>query len=582
MSNPETVSLKSNSVTKSGQQQWSSQLDFIMTNLAYAVGLGNLWRFPYLVYKNNGLTFLIPYFICFFSLGLPLAMIEGLFGQFHSKDAIKIWNIMPTFKGLGWGQSLLNFLCCVYYTIIIGYASIYLYESLPLSGFTLPWSETSDFCVNNNQSILDSGYSCAEYFYNNEILKDTGDFSSGLSQLNYKIAFFTFLCWVIIYLSQFSINATGKFSYFTAITPYVCLTALFCVAITLPGASVGLRKYTFIDWSKLFKFSVWIEAASQIFFSQGVAWGVLINFGSHNNFRCDVFNLSWKISVGNVLTSLYGGIVIFSTLGFLALEKFGDPDVAFERFGEVVGQTHKLAFVVYPIAISKMPFPWLWAILFFLMLTMLGFGSSIGMVLCSYEGWLASLPKRSYFKKNPKIFLGICTLICYLFGYCIMTNSGIKWLGVWNDTMCTFSITIFCILELYAISWVYGIDTFMTDVENMLQYQLPFRSVLKYLWSVVSPLFACILLMVNVVFVFKCRGGQGGCTVDDIVDDAGNLSKQIIWNWPWYAELNGWLIQIVQLAPVIFFAIKHFGDRNAVYNAYEHRDRCLALEAEKA
>ncbi|KAH9507409.1 Sodium- and chloride-dependent glycine transporter 1 [Bulinus truncatus] len=116
---------------------WGRHLEFIVTCIGFAVGLGNIWRFPHLAYANGGGVFLIPYTISLFVLGIPLFCLEILFGQFASLGPITIWEINPLFKGLGYTMVILTAIICVYYNVIVAMAFFYLFASMQS---LLPWA----------------------------------------------------------------------------------------------------------------------------------------------------------------------------------------------------------------------------------------------------------------------------------------------------------------------------------------------------------------------------------------------------------------------------------------------------------
>ncbi|MGH0156229.1 UNVERIFIED_CONTAM: hypothetical protein FKN15_065279 [Acipenser sinensis] len=113
------------------------QMDFIMSCVGFAVGLGNVWRFPYLCYKNGGGVFLIPYLLIVFVGGMPVFFLEVALGQFMKQGGISAWNIAPLFKGLGVSSMVIVFFCNTYYIMILVWGLYYL-----LHCFTdpLPWA----------------------------------------------------------------------------------------------------------------------------------------------------------------------------------------------------------------------------------------------------------------------------------------------------------------------------------------------------------------------------------------------------------------------------------------------------------
>ena len=128
---------------ETGRGEWSNQFEFVLSTMGYAVGLGNVWRFPYLVYKNGGGTFLIPYFLMLVFAGLPLFFMELVLGQYSGQGPTKVFGrISPIFKGIGWSMVLATFFVSLYYNVIIAWTLFYMFK-----GFAaiLPWSSCTEY-----------------------------------------------------------------------------------------------------------------------------------------------------------------------------------------------------------------------------------------------------------------------------------------------------------------------------------------------------------------------------------------------------------------------------------------------------
>ncbi|CAJ0577966.1 unnamed protein product, partial [Mesorhabditis spiculigera] len=117
--------------TTEERPQFDSTLHYLMTAIGYAVGLGNLWRFPRVAWENGGGAFLIPYFTCLVFFGMPLFYFESFIGQFTQSGANKVFfRYMPAFQGIGWAMALLSQQVNIYYPIIVGWSLVYIQSIL--------------------------------------------------------------------------------------------------------------------------------------------------------------------------------------------------------------------------------------------------------------------------------------------------------------------------------------------------------------------------------------------------------------------------------------------------------------------
>ncbi|CAH8580365.1 unnamed protein product [Heterobilharzia americana] len=120
------------------RDQWKNRIDFLIACMGLSIGLGNVWRFPYLCYKNGGGAFLIPYFISIFIAGIPLFLLEVTVGQLTRRGVIAAWNICPLFQGIGYACTMINFLLNCYYTVIMAWSFHFIFSSFTSE---LPWTK---------------------------------------------------------------------------------------------------------------------------------------------------------------------------------------------------------------------------------------------------------------------------------------------------------------------------------------------------------------------------------------------------------------------------------------------------------
>ncbi|XP_078602411.1 sodium-dependent proline transporter-like isoform X2 [Branchiostoma floridae x Branchiostoma japonicum] len=483
---------------------WTGKLDFILSGLGFAIGLGNVWRFPYLCYRNGGGAFLIPYVIMLACAGLPLFFMELSFGQFASLGPITIWNVSPIFKGVGYAMVVVSALVCIYYNVIIAWALYYLFAS-----FTnvLPWTLcnqwwNTDQCgktfgvngtnvtlgVNGTNSTDFTRVSASHEFWTHKVLQ----LSSGIDKMGtvrWDLALCLLLAWVIVGACLIKgVKSSGKVVYFTATFPFVVLIILFFRGVTLEGAERGIRFYIIPEWSRLAESKVWGDAAIQIFYSLGLAFGSLATLSSYNKFHNNVMRDALIIAVGNCCTSIFSGFVIFSIIGHMSFML----DVPVDK---VADEGPGLAFVAYPEAISLLPISTLWAILFFLMLLTLGLDSQFAMMETVITAVIDEYPEYLRPKKSI-VVLGLC-VIGYLLALPQTTNAGMYWLQLLDWYSAGFSLMVISLCLVIAIQYVYGMKRFCKDIKTMLGFEPPIY--FKVCWVAITPALLLFILIFNLV-----------------------------------------------------------------------------------
>ncbi|GIY20631.1 sodium- and chloride-dependent glycine transporter 2 [Caerostris darwini] len=319
---------------------WSKQLDFFLSCIGYAVGLGNIWRFPYLCYKSGGGAFLIPYIIFLVICGIPLFFLEMSLGQFGSLGPIAIWKISPIFKGVGFGMAIVSAVVCVYYNVIIAWALYYIYQSYSVSwsscenswntpncisqdiynvSSSINLSKVSNFSALHNSSNS-SKMTSSEEFWLYKVLRQS-DSIEDVGSFQWPLVLTLIIAWILVFFCVMrGIKTSGKVVYITATFPYCVLLCLLVRGLTLPGAWNGISFYLYPQWEKLLTFKVWGDAATQIFYSVGAAWGALLTMASYNKFNNNVYRDSLVVPIINCATSVLAGFVVFSLLGFMAYE----------------------------------------------------------------------------------------------------------------------------------------------------------------------------------------------------------------------------------------------------------------------
>uniref|UniRef100_A0A8C2XPR7 Transporter n=1 Tax=Cyclopterus lumpus TaxID=8103 RepID=A0A8C2XPR7_CYCLU len=302
------------------RETWTRQMDFIMSCVGFAVGLGNVWRFPYLCYKNGGGVFLIPYLLIVFVGGIPVFFLEIALGQFMKQGGVSAWNIAPLFKGLGLASMVIVFFCNTYYIMILVWGLYFLFHSftkqLPWATCGHPWNTPNCTCM-EAEGMRSPVIEFWEYVLH--LLRLSGGLHEP-GDVSYEMVLCLIVTWIIVYFCMWKgVKSTGKVVYFTALFPYLVLVVLLAHGVTLPGALDGIVYYLKPDWSKLGE--VWIDAGTQIFFSYAIGLGALTALGSYNRFHNNCYQDAFLLAMINSGTSFFAGFVVFSVLGFMAAEQ---------------------------------------------------------------------------------------------------------------------------------------------------------------------------------------------------------------------------------------------------------------------
>ncbi|ESN96006.1 hypothetical protein HELRODRAFT_189063 [Helobdella robusta] len=524
--------------------QWSSPVEFLLTCIGYSVGLGNVWRFPYLCYTNGGGAFLIPYSLMILTIGMPLLFMEYSFGQYFGIGSLSIFKqVCPLFQGIGIGYSILNGLVGIYYNVIIAMSIYYMFSSF---SSTLPWSHcnntwNTEFCDDKKiliykyaillqtvpgliQTLLDSTAQ-------QRMLSLMGETSendiSNLGHVRWALCLCLLLSWVLValFVSQ-GIKSSGKVSYFTATFPYIMLTVLVVLGATLEGAGQGLWFFIWPKWYKLADPEVWFRAATQLFYSLNLAWGGMITMSSYNVREHNCYRDAIVINIVSFATSMYAGLAVFSVIGHMAHESH-------QSIENVVKSGPGLAFIAYPHALSLMPIPQLWSVLFFFMLFLLGIGSQMVCVETIMTGimdtWRFLVVKWQY-------RIAVITIVCligFLLGIPCTAQGGMYVLQLMDQYSAGFCVLVIAIVECLVINWIYGDKKMSSHVKNMLGTKLnPF---MRICWKFISP------FLILVILIFSLTKYKGVTYAEK--------------TYPLWAELAGWLMTLASNLPIIVVAI---------------------------
>ncbi|XP_072308495.1 solute carrier family 6 member 11a [Eucyclogobius newberryi] len=465
--------------------KWANKTEFILSVAGAVIGLGNVWRFPYLCYKNGGGAFFIPYILFLVTCGLPLFVLETSLGQFTSQGGIMCWKqICPLFEGMGYASAIIVFYGCISYIVILAWAFLYLFSSfsgeLPWAVCNNTWNTNACVVLNdyNDTNNRTSSSSVIE-FWQRRVL----NISSGIEDMGniqWELCLCLLLSWTICYFCVWKgVRSTGKATYFTATFPFVMLFVLLIRGMSLPGALHGIKYYLYPNPSRLADPQVWMDAGTQIFYSYALCLGILTTLGSYNKYNNNCYKDSFYLCLLNSGTSFISGFAIFSILGYMS-QKQG-IDIA-----SVADSGPGLVFIVYPQAVTLLPLPQVWAVCFFTMIILLGIdGQFVGLesIVTSLTDVFPSHMRKGYYREL--LLLLICA-VSFFTGLPLVSQGGAYLFQIFDHYVCSGpTLLLMAILQSSVIGWIYGAQRFSDNIADMIGYKPV--SLVKYCWLYVTP-----------------------------------------------------------------------------------------------
>ncbi|XP_023217228.1 sodium- and chloride-dependent GABA transporter 1-like [Centruroides sculpturatus] len=508
---------------------WGSKWEFLLSCVGLSVGIGNVWRFPYLAYENGGGAFLIPYLLMLLLAGKPMYFMELSFGQFAGLGPLSIWSCLPIAKGIGYAMVTVCLIVVIYYNVIMAYTLYYIGASfqsvVPWSRCDPEWASGTTCHIRGEEFNHTTNHSktSSQVYWERSVLQLT-DGIDNLGGIKWELALCLLISWIIVVICLIKgIKTSGKVVYFAATFPYFILITLLITGLIQEGAFTGVLYFITPTWNKLLDIQVWQAAAGQMFFSLGVSMGALIMYSSYNDFRNNIFRDAMVVSILDTLTSIVSGMVIFSVLGAMAHD-LGD------NIEDVVASGPGLAFVAYPDALSRLPVPQLWAVLFFLMLFILGLDSEFALL----ENVLTSMSDEfPILRKHKMIFCIVAGIVCFFLGLPCVTRGGQYVLELMDKYGGGIAIVLVAVMESVALMWIYGVDRFCDDIKFMLGTRP--NAYWRITWTVTAPL---ILAMVFIYSLIKHKPIKYGD-----------------YDYPDWADGIGWFLALVSIVQIPIWAV---------------------------
>ena len=416
----------------------------------------------------------MPYIASLLLLGIPLLKLETGMGQMMQCGMVKgCATVHRRTYGVGLMGTFVALVIAWYYSALMSWSWVYL-----VGGFAdpLPWA---------------GGFDAAKLYFHESVLDRSVDLHGGLGACHWKVALGLAATWTCVYFCIWKgVKSIGPVLYVTIPLPFVLLFVLMIRGVTLPGAAEGLRFYLGRwDWSAYGDGSIYVEAASQIFFSLSLAQGVMQAYSSSNPRDSKYVSNAWIIGLANSGASIFAGFALFSTLGYLSRE----TGVSIEK---LANPGFDLGFITYPTAIAMFGKGWsqVFTLLFFMTLLMLGIDSAFSLV----EVLMSPLMDLSSFcRRNRSIVsLAVCVSM-YLLSLVFATRGGFWVLEIVDHYIISYAVIAVGILECLLMTYGYGLKRFNRDMKklcNEANNVLWFHSI-----KILVPGILGILLLYNII-----------------------------------------------------------------------------------
>ena len=454
------------------REQWGTRAGFIMAAVGSAIGLGNIWRFPYMAYDNGGGAFLIPYFFALLTAGIPIIIMEfGLGHKFKGSAPMSFAKAKQKWEWLGWWQVFVSFIISIYYVVVISWALNY-----ALLATNLGWGEDTK-----------------GFFFNEFLQLSSSPMEWG--SIVWPVFVGAVVIWFITWLVLFSGVKKGIEFANKIFMPllFILLLIMLGRAVTLPGASEGLQWLFRPDFSAILDYQVWTAAYGQIFFTLSICFAIMITYSSYLPEKSDVNNNGMMTAFINCGFSMLSGIMIFGVLGYMATKQgVGIQDVA----GAGVG----LAFITIPKAVSLLPGASFFGFLFFVSLVFAGLSSMISIT----EACCSGLMDKFGWGRKPTTSL-FC-VVGFIFSLVFMTQAGLLVLDIVDHFINNFGIVFAGLIEVILLSWFFKLDVIREHANTLSDFRI--GTWWNFCLKIITPIVLGYMAVANLVG--DIRSAYGG------------------------------------------------------------------------
>ena len=446
--------------------QWDSTLTFIFAMIGVAIGLGNIWRFSYIVYSNGGGAFFIPYFFAIAIMGIPFLILEYGIGFSFKRSFTEIFkSINPKFEYISWILIFSIAIVLIYYMVIISWDLFYLVKSI-----TFGWgSDTAAYFVQNVGG--------------SENLANIGNF---FIPIGAGVIVSWFILW---FISHRSIDkGIGLASKILIPAVFVMMAIIVIYALTLPGASIGIDALIHPNWNLLSDINLWIVAFSQIIFSLGIGEALALTYATYLSDNKGLTANVFFVVLSNSSFEIFTAFGVFSILGYMSATS-GTPLV------QLVSEGTGLIFVVFPKIFSLMGvIGHILAPLFFLAVLFAGISSAFAF----FEPIIGSISSKSNMSRKKLVtILSVIGCLCSLAFTCGISSYLV---GIVDGFVNKFGILLLIAIQCVVFGWYYGAEKIVPVLNEKSRVKIGtiWTAIIKY----ILPIFLIIIWVIGIFDLF--------------------------------------------------------------------------------
>lgn len=453
----------------SDKNEWGSNLSFVLAMVGSAVGLGNIWRYPYVLYSNGGGAFYIPYIVAILLMGVPFLILEyGVGYNFKSSFPKAIRKIHKNYEFLGWLLPISVFIIMIYYSCILGWDGIYII----LSFF--------------------KGWGADPNAYFATTLLQTQESFSGITHFIPIIGVTMLVSWAIIwFISHKDLEeGLGKVSKVLVPLLFVIMLVIVAFSLTLPGAMIGLKELFAPDWRLLLDFNIWMAAFGQIIFSLSLGMSIAFTYASYTGEKSDLITNTLSIAFANCAFENFCALGVFSILGYMSLQSG-------TAVADLVTQGTGLVFVAYPTVLNVLgQYAYVIGPLFFITIYLAGLTS----ILSTIEPLAFGIQNK--FTWSRKKTMTVLCLIGATISMIYATAYGGTLLGYVDTYINQIAILFGVILECNLFAWTFKCEELIPSL-NKYSKTIKLGKWWLYIVKFILPLVISIVWLGGVYDIIK-------------------------------------------------------------------------------